>query len=179
MQQDEGFEDLDKIAEELEQQEQENEKEKSPYHEAYKQWEETGDPALLENLIHQKSQSHALKLIEDFKGPFSKKGGIIDYNETDVFLLGFTATSLTFIVHPLFLTLWIGLAVKGMQYRFRQCEDVKAEAKSFVAKIAKELHYYLTGSAIPAYYFVEIKGMTLQLGDAGTLAQLLQVFFGA
>lgn len=155
----------------------------------YDQWEDahdkydSGNTDMLENLIDQRTKDHALKALHDFKGPFSKKGGYINWSEVDVFLLGLTTTSLIFILHPLVLTLWIGIPVKAIQRHYEKCRGHENWTKLFITKVAYQLHYYLTSSAIAAYYFMEIEGRVLALGDAGTMAQIgleaFKLLFGA
>jgi len=110
------------------------------------------------------------------KGPFTQKGKIPDFNEIDVFLIGVTLTSLTFIIHPLFFTLLIGIPIKAVHLRYKQSKGFGKSKKLFIYKVAKELHYYTWGVLIPGYYFTNIEGMSLSLGDAGTTAQLILEF---
>lgn len=153
------------------------EKYENKWEEAHEKYD-TGEQDMLENMVHGLTASHALKTMRDYKGAFSKKGKYLDYDEWHSFSASSALIGLSYVLHPLVLSLWIYLTKLILDHSIA---DVRSsETDHFIETLdvfGKELWYYLGGALVSGWFFEEFTRYEIVLGDAGTLAQLTLEMF--
>lgn len=147
--------------------------------EEYNQWEDAhekyddGSEAMLENMVNGLSASHALKTMRQYNGALSKKGEYLDYDEWHTLSASGAIVGLSYVWHPLALTLWAYLTKKIIDHSWRDCKD--KERNHFMETIhmfGLEIWYWVGGAFGAAWFFEEFTQHSLNLGDAGTMAQI-------
>jgi len=75
--------------------------------------------------------------------------------------------------HPLALTLWAYITKKIVDHSWNDCKN--EETKHWMETIhmfGLEIWYYMGGALVSAWFFEEFTMYSLNLGDAGTVAQI-------
>ena len=159
---------IEQIAEELEQQEEPKNRWESA-HEKY----DNGHEAMLENMVNGLSASHALKTMREYNGALSKKGEYLDYDEWHSLSASGAIVGLSYVWHPLALTMWAYLTKKIIDHSWEDCKhEERAHFMETIHMFGLEIWYWVGGAFGAAWFFEEFTQYSLNLGDAGTMAQI-------
>lgn len=138
-------------------------------HEKY----DDGHEEMLNNMVNGLSASHALKTMKEYNGALSKKGEYLDYDEWHTLSASGAIIGLSYVWHPLALTLWAYVTKKIFDHSHK---DVKSEQTEHwletIDIFGKELWYWVGGAFGAAWFFEEFTRYSMNLGDAGTMAQI-------
>lgn len=174
---DDKEDEINEIMEELENQE--NPDKWSEAHEKY----DNGSEQMLENMVNGLTASHALKTMREYNGALSKKGQYLDYDEWHSLSASGAIVGLSYVWHPLALTLWAYLTKKIIDHSWSDCKG--SDRKHFMETVhmfGLEIWYWVGGALGAAWFFEEFTSYGLNLGDAGTMAQIglevTRLFFG-
>jgi hypothetical protein len=113
-----------------------------------------------------------LEQLKQFKGPFTKQGGYVNYHEWHSFFIGGGLIDLAFrLQEGAFIYFYLFVGIKVLKDTGKKCDGVK----DFTGEIAKNFHYYIIAGMVAAVLWVELTNAsvpTMTLGLADSLAAL-------
>lgn len=138
-------------------------------HEEY----DNGNTDMLEHMVNGLHNTHALKVLKDYKGGFSKKGKYLDYDEWHSFSASAGLVGLSYVWHPIALALWVYVTKQIFDHSHKDVKEAKCKHWMETLDVfGKELWYYIGGGLVSAWFFTEFTQYGLALEDAGTLATI-------
>lgn len=109
-----------------------------------------------------------LEQLKQFKGPFTRQGGYINYHEWHSFFIGGGLIDLAFRLNEgAFIYFYLFIGLKVLKDTGRAC----SKPKDFVGEIGKNFHYYVIAGMLAAILWMEttngqVPEMTLGLAES-------------
>jgi len=139
----------------------------SKWAEAYDKWEEEGDRSMIENLIEQRSKVHQLNTLQEIK----RKGHELNYDKFDTLVSGTLITAAAIKIHPLILSAWVATGYKLLKDSYRSIESDSETIWQKLDDFGPELGYYIIGTTLAYYFFINLQNGDLVLSQGGTVIQ--------